>query len=236
MKKYGIGFEVYGEFGMFADPSSGSDAVTYPLPTFSACRGMIEGICRVSAVKLSVIAVGTCSMPQLFSYTYNSLAITRHPTNVKNKQAVQIRETVLLKPRFQILALLEQDPSGVVPSQHMGKNCAHAMQEQFFRRLYRGQNFYPVSLGRKEFLATYVGPQKTPIEKRYNMVLPSFIGVGFVDGRKVRDVRTNVSVNEGVLEFQPGLVTICDGILKFIDPAIQGPMEAILLKKERKYA
>ena len=41
-KMYPIEMEVESKFGMFRRPDTGSDGTSYPAPTFSAAKGMME--------------------------------------------------------------------------------------------------------------------------------------------------------------------------------------------------
>ncbi len=222
--RYAIALEVGGPLGMFADHTSGSDAVSHPLPTPSTCEGIINSIIRVMGVSIHIVAVGTCRMPSWTQYKYNSHTPLRKSDLVKSGSALQTKETVLLEPRFQILGYLTNKLSQTgVPERYKGINCAHSMQEQFFKRLKRGQNFTPTALGRKEFLADYVGPQITAIEHSFQTVIPSmsnrFFGSDGVDCTYLQNVR----VNAGVIHFDHSVPYVMspEGMLQFHELALQ---------------
>ncbi len=63
-KSYPIIVEVAAELGMFARPDTGSEPFSYPLPTATAARGMIESILRILGTEIKIIAIGTCNTPQ----------------------------------------------------------------------------------------------------------------------------------------------------------------------------
>lgn len=171
---YPVSFEVRAKFGMFADPATGSESVSYPIPTSSACIGMIDSICRISGVGVGISAIATCNFPSWTKYHYNSYSISRNVSQIKKNNPLQLHESVLENPHFQVFAYFYNDKiSGT--EKYKNINCAHSCQEQFLKRLKRGQNFYPVSLGRKEFVATRVSSIISPIETEYNEFLPSFL-------------------------------------------------------------
>lgn len=215
---YPIGVEITADFGMFADPASGSEAVSYPMPPISACMGILESILRVRGVRLTIVAEAICHMPQWTKYTYNSRNLLRKEDTIKKDQACQIHEVVLSQPHFQILALAEnfgeQHPRWVHHS-----NPAHGYQEQFFKRIGRGENRNCPSMGRKEFLCTYAGPIRSRVEQAYTTCIPTMVQRMFNEAGKV-DVlfKQNVMVKNGVVEWVPNLVAFdTDGKLAFIE-------------------
>ena len=44
MKKYEVALEVAGPAAMFTRPDTGSTPISYPVPTFSAAKGMFEAV------------------------------------------------------------------------------------------------------------------------------------------------------------------------------------------------
>jgi len=206
MKKYAIALEVAGDCGMFADPPSGSDSVSAPIIPPSASLGVIEAVCRVVGVQLEIEAVAFCSSPQYYSYKSNSKAV-RKSVLVKDNDPCQINETILVNPRFQILA------TAVSVTQPV--NLAHKFQVLFYRRLRRHQSFHPVCLGRKELLASYVGHPVTPVETSLSYVIPSMLYRVFQEGRKIPESRHNVRVEGGIIRWGTEPVGLRDGLLVF---------------------
>lgn len=208
---YPISLEVSGPLAMFSDPASGSDSISYPLPPPSACVGMIESVCRIRDVSVEIVAVASATAPKWSDFTYNSFSQDRKPDLLKKDLACQIKETVLESPTFQILALLTN-------SKRIEKiNNAHSMQEQFFRRLQRGQNFSQVSLGRREFLATYCGHIKTDWSenKKYSLKIPSMVMKVFEKNEVKIQVKQNLIVKDNVLTFGDEETTTENGYLEF---------------------
>ncbi len=220
-KRYAIALEISGPFGMFGDNLSGSETNSYPVPPISACQGMISAIMNRETVQIDVVAVATCKMPRWINYAYNSFSPHRKNNLIISNSALQIRESFLERPCFQVLALL-RNKGKTTPV-----NYAHAMQEQYYRRLLKGQSFHVVSLGRKECLAHYFGVQRTPIECKYSTVLAS-MAQETLRGREIkRVIHNNVLIENGVLHFQGAdeNVVVKDGILKFQNSSLQAQID-----------
>lgn len=133
--KYPICIEVSGKYGMFADPSSGSEAISFEIPPPTACIGMIESIFRspYSEIEIEIVAVGVCSSPKWTPMTFNSCTLAGQKRNRDHYKNLQVHEAVLINPHYQILALFKNKPKYSTPY-----NDAHASQERFFKRLNRG--------------------------------------------------------------------------------------------------
>ena len=188
---YPISFEVAGDFAMFADPATGSESVSYPIPPPTACLGIINSIKALIAnqravCKISIVAVGICSRPIWVRYSYNSFAVKRKKSLIKLGNAGQIHEHVLESPCFQIFAIA-------------------------------GDSYHPICLGRKEFLITSLGPAITPVYQ-YSAVLPSFLtGIDYSICPVKATTTTNLHIKDGVVEFVDGAVKVENGILRFAD-------------------
>lgn len=225
MKKYyPVALEVAGPFGMFADPLSGSEATSYPLPPISACMGILSSIIYRNTVDVELVATATCAFPKWTLGSYNSFSPLRVSTQIEADVACQIRESLLEDPHFQILALFSNKDGVTGPV-----NFAHAMQEQFFRRVKRGQCFKPVCLGRKECLATAWGLPKSFVEASYSTSLPCMIQETLKDSHIRRVAQNNVIIRGGVLRYatHPEIeVCIQDGRLQFADRAYQSQIDS----------
>lgn len=230
---YPIGLEVSGTFGMFADPASGSEAISYPLPPPSACIGMIESICWVKGGEVTPIAVATCAKPRWVPYNYNSYSDQRKQALLKSNNALQLHNSALYQPCFQILAILTNNRHHA-PEKFRAFNNAHSFQDQFFRRLRRGRSYHPVSLGHKQFIAEYVGPMRSQVFTNFATVLPSMWFSTVRHGRSHEDVRQNVEIEGGVLHFCPESefkVTTESGRLAFVEPRLQKQIDVFSTKR-----
>ena len=232
--EYAFGCEIEGDGGMFARFDSGSEMVSDLIPPHSAAVGMIGSICRFAGVQgayvdIEILAVASCTrrgdaMPRLVRQTYNSFSVNRKMEGQINKgAALQMHEYVLECPCYQIFGVARNTHRR--HPKYSNINSAHSFQDQFFRRLRRGTFYSIPSLGRKEFLATYVGfpRQTTEIQRNFHLVLPSMLYSCFdPDGNVQVVTKTNVEINGGLLCWRPN--SVCqqsDGSLGFADPTLQ---------------
>lgn len=215
MKVYPIAFEVRGDLGMFADPLSSSEATSHPIPPPSACIGMISSVAYLHGVKVDVVAVATLKTPRWTSCAFNSSS----PQRIKFDQQLQIREALLESPAYHVLAVCSKSPYDQhVPAKWKSINQPHAMQAIFLKRLHLGQSYHPVCLGRKELLATYMGPPRTPISTAYTSVIPSMTLESLENSRIKRKIAYNLEINQGVAYYDPSIaVMVENGILRFAD-------------------
>jgi CRISPR-associated protein Cas5d len=196
---YPIICEISGPYGLFCDPSSGSDPISYPVPPPSACVGIIESVVRIIDVQINIVAVASCRLPQWQVVATNSYATGQMSKSIYGGNPVQIRESWLVAPCFQILATLTNAiDRSAIRLKYQGNNNAHSMQEQFVRRLKRGNAYQVPSLGHRQLLADYVGEPRTPVETRYNAFIPSMISMSFLDNKRTGDPITNLQISNGI--------------------------------------
>lgn len=196
--------EIGGPLGMFADPATGGNATSFPLPPPSACIGMIESICRFPGVDVEIQAVALCGNITFQSFGYNKSVGPNRKPGLKNSW--QVSSTLLKNPVFQIIAILKNNQSKAVKH----NNNAHAMQDRFLRRLRKGQSFRTPTLGHREFIAEYVGEPKTPVNTSLNFEITAFpfgnllFGANFrklvvKNGVAIYDEKYQASLDNGLL-------------------------------------
>ena len=159
----------------------------------------------------------------------------RKGDTVKADKPCQLHETVLENPCFQIFGLAESHGNSHPKFNNI--NSPHSFQEQFYKRLVRGQSFTTTALGRKEFLADYVGLLRpdTQIMTQYSSTLPSMLYRCFSETGKINfESRQNVEIVQGVITWQPGIVEIRDGKLDFINPVYQQQIKRLIEKFSKK--
>jgi CRISPR-associated Cas5-like protein len=223
-KKYVFGLEVAGPLAIFADPATGSEPTSFPLPPPTAAEGMIRNLGRILGAVPRIVAIGICSKPQYTSYAFNSHSPIRK--NRPNGSPAQIHATALFEPRFSILAVIATEPS-LRHSVYKRVNSPHALQNMLFRRLKKEQNFRHVCLGWKEMMSDYVGPIMTPVYTKFSTVIPAIPSQIFNEfGEMDRQTLRNVEVNEGVAHFIPEIPVTTDdkGILAFADKELQSQL------------
>ena len=210
LKRYTVKFEIAGPLAMFTRVDGGAGTpVSYPVPTFSAAKGMFEGICRLQNALIMPVKVEICSDIRYESYSFNYGGPLRKSSQIKGGNNYQLHATVLSdvcyrlhgkvmkvkleKRRFE--ALRKKAAS-------LSENGAHAYMDIFNRRLRNGNTFSSLFLGWNEFVPSYVGPfrDETEVNTGINLVLPTmqhhvFSGPNVLNPTCYRDVE----IERGVL-------------------------------------
>lgn len=230
-KRYEVHFEIAGRAAMFARPDTGSTPTSYPLPTFSACKAMLEcvALLRDGAAWFRPTEVSICrrldrpGQPSLrwLGYTTNYGGPLRKSNQVRDGNNLQLIATALADPCYRITAAIE----GVRP--RGGRNPRHHLQDLFERRLRQGRVFRTPCLGWSEFTADYWGPfrdgqggrpHRTEVDTSVEMTIPSMLFSVWdraVGGRVQDTFVQDVSVRAGTLRFPD---TLPEGVA---DPAEQ---------------
>lgn len=205
VKQYRVQMEIEGPLALFTRPDSGDTPCSYPVPTWSAAKGMFEAIARTQSAYIKPVAVEICKPIKYRKYVTNYGGPLRHPTDVKKNNSFQLQATVLEDICFRLYGVVEE------LSKAPGKttNPKHALQAIFERRLGKQQYFYPLCLGWKEFSLSYFGPFRPDTNKRYvqsshNEIIPSMLYSVFdtpIDGKYAPEFRQNVEIRNGRLEY-----------------------------------
>ncbi len=160
MSKYLIEMEIAGPFAMWARPDTGATPTSYPLPTWSAAKGVLESVAFFSDGKAWIrpTKVHICKFKDqpgggitYQRYTNNY----RGPLRSKSKENFQFSSLILADVCYRLFATIENGSGNHL--QH-GNNSSHALQAIFQRRLIKGQCYKTPSLGWNEFVPCYWGP------------------------------------------------------------------------------
>ena len=211
---YPISFEIGGEIGLFADPQSGSMSYSLPIPSPISCEGMIRNIAWTKGTEINIVAIAINSNNEYMEFNYNSTVsphrLTQAETNdvEKHKNSSNIRNTVLFKPRFSILALISN-------ADGLGGGSAHAMKDMIDRRLKKGQSYKKVVLGRSEMGSNYLGEIKTPINKNINLFLPCVNTQLFNSNQQIEQKFTQVLIKNGVAHLETQVLINQENLLSF---------------------
>jgi len=169
-KKYFIEpLEVEGRFAMFTNPSTGSAPTSFPFPTPTALKGLVETICYVPQVIFRVTELHVCKPVEYAEFGFNStvshLKKDEHISkdNLTDGNTLQRRLTVLRDVVYHVFGYFEnlsefEIRNIRIPEKYSRTNHAHAVQEIFNRRLKRGSYTHPPFLGNKKFSCSYSGP------------------------------------------------------------------------------
>lgn len=164
LKTYQISMEISGNTAIWTRPDCGDSPCSYPAPTYSAVRGLFESVLWGPAVLVIPRKVELCSAPQYHTYATNYGGPLRQSNSIKHNNNYQLFATVLTDVCYRLYA-------DVIPNHNKSKlperalawdrrttSPGHAYQEMFNRRLQRGQSYSTLSLGWREFTASYFGP------------------------------------------------------------------------------
>ena len=198
---YTISFEIAGTAAMFTRPDSGAAPISYPVPTYSAAKGMFEAVARYTSAYIRPTKVEICLPIKFHKYITNYGGPLRKANQIFKGASYQIPATILVDVCYRIHGVVE-----AAAESPNGNNHLHAVQEIFLRRLRKGQYFYTPCLGWKEFVPSYVGPLRdgTEVEKSINQILPSMLHSVFdnpINGKPNPTYSQNVEIIEGVLKY-----------------------------------
>lgn len=191
--RYEAEFEIAGPAAMFARPDTGATPISYPVPTWSACKAMFESVAR--GVLHEKREQGQRAEPSAFFCPteveiWRPIRFEKYVTNYrgplrKNKDANEgnshrLAATVLVEVCYRVKGLCVDIPD----APKSGSNGAHALQEIFNRRVRQGRSKYAPSLGWKEFLPSYFGaprshsnedPDAPRLQRNVDLLLPGFL-------------------------------------------------------------
>ncbi|WP_230660578.1 CRISPR-associated protein Cas5 [Psychrobacter sp. I-STPA10] len=159
MKTYDISMEISGDCAMWARPDTGSTPTSYPIPTWSAVKGIFEAIVflksgnawiRPTHVEICKRVNENGGLINYQQYTTNY----RGPLQSNTIGAFQFNATILTDVCYRIYATIE---NGSGKPLRYGDNPCHRLQAMFERRLSKGQCYKTPCLGWNEFTANYWG-------------------------------------------------------------------------------
>ena len=202
VKDYAVQLEIAGPTAMFTRPDTGAAPISYPVPTYSAAKGMFEAVARYKSAYIRPTKVEICKPIRFEKYVTNYGGPLRKTNQIAGKTSYQLPATILVDVCFRVYGVVEE-----ISSAPNGNNHLHALQEIFLRRLRKGQTYYTPVLGWKEFIPSYFGPVRecnTIVQKDINMSIPSLLHTVFdrpEDGMYKPVFRQDVKIREGVLHY-----------------------------------
>ena len=207
MKWYPIALEVSGPLAMWARPDTGGAPTSYPAPTWSAAKGVLETFAFLSSGQawLHPMRVEICRRREARGgevrfqrYATNYGGPLRKEQSVKNGATMQLFATVLADVCYRIHADVRgEGPGG-------GRNPRHHLQEMFERRVKQGRCFRTPALGWREFTCDYWGAfrEDWEVDDALDLEIPSMLDRVWdreLHGRYVSTFRQNVRIEKGVL-------------------------------------
>ena len=195
-----IALEVAGPTAMFTRPDTGVTPISYPVPTYSAAKGMFEAILRRTNIYIQPTRVEICKPIRYERYVTNYGGPLRGSAKISGKNNYQLIATILVDVLYRIYAVVkEKKRSGQRKMDYAGK-----FKEEFDRRLENGQTFYTPCLGWKEFVPSYVGPFRleTKPDENVKMTIPSLL-YSMWERRRLRPTfQQTVEVEAGVMFYE----------------------------------
>ncbi len=165
---------------MFARPDTGGSPTSYPAPTWSAAKGLLE-FDRLSSggeAWLHPIQVEICRRvgSQGGTVSYQRYATNyggplRKDLNIKNGTGMQIFATVLANVCYRLHAEVRGARGGP------GSNPRHHLQELFERRIKQGRCHKTPALGWSEFTCDYWGSVRSEweVDDALTIEIPSML-------------------------------------------------------------
>lgn len=163
MSKYDISMEIAGPFAMWSRPDTGATPTSYPVPTWSAVKGIFESIAffrdgkawiRPTKVEICKPKGKVCGEISFQRYTNNYRGPLRVSKNIKEGNAFQLNSLILSDVCYRLYGVIE---NGSGKHLKYGDNPSHTLQAIFQRRLKMGQCYKTPSLGWNEFVPSYWG-------------------------------------------------------------------------------
>lgn len=181
-KKYITRFEVASHAAMFTRPDTGAAPISYPVPTWSACKAMFEAVARGFFSNGNNPAAFFCPTEvrvgrpvRMEKYVTNYRGPLRKSSQMAKESSYQLPATILVDVCYQIEGVCLRIPG--VPDN--SNNAPHALMEMFERRLLQGKNKYAPCLGWKEFIPTYFGSLREEgdfiLQEDYNVDVPALL-------------------------------------------------------------
>jgi CRISPR-associated protein Cas5d len=197
---------------MWTRPDTGAAPVSYPVPTFSAVKGIFESIVRIESAAIIPTKVEICAPIIHHAYTTNYGGPLRKSENIRKGASYQLFATVLVNVCYRFYAEPIPLPLSELPLSDRAKrrialvtNRAHAYQAMFERRLKRGQFYDMPFLGWREFVPDYVGDfrEGTNVRVDINLPIPSMLREVFSSPShgRVQPTFCPVEITNGVLEY-----------------------------------
>lgn len=214
--QYPVQLEVAGPLAMFARPDTGGTPTSYPIPTWSAAKGLFESIAFFSdgAAWVSPLTVQVC---RRIGEVGGRIRFQRYTTNYGGplrKKDLFTTGTVSGGSSMQVFATVLADVcyrlyGEVRGLRRPGKvNARHHLQDLFNRRLSRGQCHRTPCLGWSEFTCSYWGPFRegfTEVDDRFSLDIPSMllrVWDAPTDGHYAPAFRRDIRITSGALEYR----------------------------------
>lgn len=218
MSRYLVALEIAGPLAMFARPDTGGPPTSYPVPTWSAAKGIFESIARLASgdawinpLKVEICRrVGESGGEVIFQrYTTNYGGPLRKSNQLRLGSSYQFFATVLADVCYRLYGEVVRPGR----EKNSDTNPRHHLQDLFERRIKQGRAHRTPCLGWSEFTANYWGPFRdgedgrpliTEVDDSLNIEIPSMLHAVFddsVNGNYWPRFDRNVRIQKGALVY-----------------------------------
>lgn len=199
--KYRVQFEIAGPAAIFTRPDSGSGFVSYPVPTYSALRGMFDCVAYWKSAYIQPVRVEICNPIQFQRYATNYGGPLRKGNQRTGGSSYQLFATILIDVCYKVHGVVAESAPSPGSNNHL-----HALRELFERRLEQGRFYRTPCLGWSEFVPSYFGAlrQSTRTRDDIELSVPSMLRRVFdrdSAGEYGPTFDQDVRVEKGVLSF-----------------------------------
>ena len=203
---YQVSFEIAGPAAMFTRPDTGSAFTSYPVPTYSAAKGMFEAVARIETAYIRPTRVEVCCPIRYHKYVTNYGGPLRKQKQVKDGTPYQLTALILVDVCYRIYGMVEECAAPKLDTHGQPLNHRHLLQDKFETRLRNGRFFYVPCLGWKEFIPSYMGPfrPETSVNTDFSENISSMLQTVFdkpIRGARKPEFRHNLRIENGVLEY-----------------------------------
>ncbi len=207
---YAVALEISGPAAIWTRPDTGAAPISYPVPTYSASRGLFDAVLRRPHLIIRPTRVEVCLPIRYERYVTNYGGPLRSDKQVKGRNNYQLFATILVDVCYRIFAEVRAKATGTegrrrnkVRRRH-GQDWRAWLTQMFNERLAHGQTFYTPCLGWKEFVPTYFGPlrEMTRPDPSVNVVIPSLLYSPWQHRQLKPTFRQDWEVVNGVMSYE----------------------------------
>lgn len=193
---------------MFTRPDAGSAPVSYPVPTYSAAKGMFEAVVRLKSAYIKPTRVEILKPIRFESYVTNYGGPLRKP----NQRNYQLAATILVDVHYRIygeihgkFSVRDNGKTKKTRPRSGKKDHCKLLKDNFDEKLENGCTFYAPCLGWKEFLPTYFGPirekDKLPCSE-ITVIIPSILHSMWENQRLQPTFKQDWEIVRGVMSYE----------------------------------
>jgi len=212
---YPVSFEIAGPAAMFTRPDTGSTPISYPVPTFSAAKGMFDAVLRRPHVYVHPTRIEICKPVRYERYATNYGGPLRKGKDIKKGNSYQLMAIILVDVCYRIYGEVRAKKMSTRGKgftklrRRRGQDWRPRFKALFEKRMAAGQTFYPPCLGWKEFLPNYFGPFRDRDEYGREIMpvstgeihIPAMLGTMW-DHRQYRPSFQERWIVEGVMSYE----------------------------------